>query len=475
MKFKIENLEDLKDGREVLESKPHPFTSIFIYILLVLIGAFLIWAFFSEKEIIVKASGIVKPNAEVYKVCNLMPGKIEEVSFKNGVKVSKGDILYKIDTKELENQKKAIEDNRQSLEDDIANLNKLKKSIDENNNYFNKDDEKEKSYYYKYESYLTGNKTPLSDEKDLNSSKNDLSKKLESFNMLQKSINDGKNYMGKNTIYSEEYNNFEASKKAINEKLDELKKAKDALNNPNKQEIEALDAQIKGVNSSSDKLKSDFLLKVQASKEEIKEKVKAIDNNINKVNETKDLTKEKNKTASIAQIEDSIKADNGKIKEIDSNLKIINANIDKCTVKASEDGILDIQNNLEPGMVVPSGTNILNIMPDVSKYKVDLVIFDKDIGNIKNGQVVKYSFTSLPYREYGFLDGKIENLSANSKVNSEKGIAFYTGEGSLNKNVLYSHKHEQSKIKSGMTCEAKIVTRKEKMLYYLLEKLNLKS
>ena len=49
------------------------------------------------------------------------------------------------------------------------------------------------------------------------------------------------------------------------------------------------------------------------------------------------------------------------------------------------------------------------------------------------------------------------------------------GEGSLSSNVLYSNKGEESYIKSGMTCEARIITRKEKMLYYLLEKIGFKN
>jgi len=81
----------------------------------------------------------------------------------------------------------------------------------------------------------------------------------------------------------------------------------------------------------------------------------------------------------------------------------------------------------------------------------------------------------LPYNEYGFLTGEIKNLSINSKIDSEKGDIFYTGEGSIEKNTLYSNKGEESVIKAGMTCEARIITRNVKMLYYFLEKLNFKN
>ena len=58
------------------------------------------------------------------------------------------------------------------------------------------------------------------------------------------------------------------------------------------------------------------------------------------------------------------------------------------------------------------------------RMRVELMIPTKDIANIKVSEDVKYSFEALPYREYGFLEGKIENLSPDSKVDSEKRNIF---------------------------------------------------
>ncbi|WP_283716124.1 hypothetical protein [Clostridium perfringens] len=40
---------------------------------------------------------------------------------------------------------------------------------------------------------------------------------------------------------------------------------------------------------------------------------------------------------------------------------------------------------------------------------------------------------------------------------------------------MHSNKGEKSLIKTGIICDASIITRKEKMLYYLLEKIGLKN
>lgn len=146
--------------------------------------------------------------------------------------------------------------------------------------------------------------------------------------------------------------------------------------------------------------------------------------------------------------------------------------IDKCTIKASNDGVLDTQVDLNIGDVVQAGTIVANILPNEAKYKVDLLINDKDIATIKDGQQIKYSFPSLPYKEYGFLNGKVDKISADSKASKANGAIFYTAEADIEVTKVYSHKGEVSEIKNGMTCEAQIVTRKEKMLYYFYRKMS---
>lgn len=52
-------------------------------------------------------------------------------------------------------------------------------------------------------------------------------------------------------------------------------------------------------------------------------------------------------------------------------------------------------------------------------------------------------------------------------------MSFYIGEAFIKQSTLYRHKGGKSAIKPGMVAEAKIITRKGKMFYYLLEKVNL--
>ncbi|WP_150542017.1 HlyD family efflux transporter periplasmic adaptor subunit [Clostridium perfringens] len=508
MKFKIDNIENLSDSRQVMESKPNKFIMIFIYILIAIIATFLIWAWFSEKEIIVKVQGVVRPDNEIQSISNIIQGEVKSVKMKNGEEIKKGDILFEIDSSELQDKKNQINDQIDYLDKDNKNLEKLNKSINENTNYFENNDE-EKEYYYKFKSYEAGNKVSLEEKNNISDSKKELLNEKANLETLNKSISENKNYTEQGSVYSAQYDSYISSREMILNKIEQLKNSKDSLNNEietNNKEIEQLnsenntidnleekksviieknkqlnnqinqiDLEIINNNEQLEKLKSDTIAQIKGNIEKINQNISKLDSNISSLDETVNISKDKNKTTILAQIEEKVNLNTQKKKELEENKKLIEQSIEKCIVKAPVDGKLNVNINLEQGVILQTGAMVASVIPDSNTYKVDLMIPTKDIANIKNDEEIKYSFEALPYREYGFLDGKVESISPDSKIDNEKGIAFFEGEGSLNSNILYSNKGEESFIKAGMMCEAKIITRKEKMLYYLLEKIGLKN
>lgn len=387
MKFKIEDINELSDSRQVMEAKPNKFTSIFIYILLGAICIFITWAWFSEKEIVVKVSGIIKPNEQSCVVSNMVAGEIKEVNMENGQDIKSGQVLYKIDDSNLQNQKNKIEKQKEDLTKDIKNLEKFKQSIDDNTNYFS-DNEEEKEYYYKYKSYKAGNKVSVEDKSNLIDSKNEAVNKINKLETLIKSINDNQNYNEEGSIYSDQFNNYRISKKSIEDKIEKLEKNKEALKTQNapKEQIDQIDSEIEANKNALVKLRSDINLQIKNSINELNEQVKNIDSNVSKFDEGVSLSKEKNKVTLLAQIEEKINLNNDKLKEVDFNIEEVNKGIEKCEVKSTVDGKLDIKANLYPGAMIQTGVVVASVLPKENNYKVELIIPDKDIGNIKNGQ-----------------------------------------------------------------------------------------
>ena len=177
----------------------------------------------------------------------------------------------------------------------------------------------------------------------------------------------------------------------------------------------------------------------------------------------------------LVSIDENIKVNKTKIEELDKNLKSININIDDCKVKAPMDGIVNIIKDVTVQELLQSGTEIATIIPDDnSKYKVQLFLSNKDIADIKVGDKVKYHFEALPYKEYGELMGILDKISTDAKVDPQSGSSYYAVESYVENIPLYSYKGKKSELKIGMSCEAQIITKRKKILYYLLEKINLK-
>ena len=98
---------------------------------------------------------------------------------------------------------------------------------------------------------------------------------------------------------------------------------------------------------------------------------------------------------------------------------------------------------------------------------------NEDIGKLKDDMQVKFNVYALPNSEYGYLSGRVTNISKDLKVDNNSGSAYYLVEARLDSNKLYNSKGQEGNLKAGMACQAQMVTENKRILFYLLEKINL--
>ncbi|WP_240495805.1 HlyD family efflux transporter periplasmic adaptor subunit [Thermoanaerobacterium sp. PSU-2] len=675
----IQSINELTDSREILESRPYPVASITVYIFLSIIISALIWSYFSEKEIVVKANGVIRPYEYETNILNKVTGNVQEIYVKDGQVVKQGDILYTIDHKVLDLQKSILEDQLKKTENEVENLKKLKKSILDGKNYFDKNSEEE-YYYYKYMAFYIDRKSienqvyavniqsqdikdtinnlklleqainqnvnnlnsdssyynqfvdyqmninqkqekiqQLQTEQDreitnaertifdaqqdlqnylnqynLNLKTNieqnkaqldqlngeyvqtkDLQNTINNLNLLIQSINDNKNYLPTNSLYYYQFLDYQMNVQQYQYKINQLQNAYNIIS----QNQDALPTQVDdartALNAAQQDLeiyKNQYIMNIKANIEQNEEKInqlqgiqaeiQSVENTINnlkllqksindnsnylspdssyynqfldyqlnikqrqdKINELQDNASqqaddeknainsakeellsyqnqymlnlkaniEQNETKlkelqantgsinvekftfdTISQIDDNIEADENEIQKLKGDINNINLNIEDYIVKAPTDGTVNMIMNINKGDLLQSGTETVKIIPDKPEYKVQLYISNKDIANIKVGQNIKYHVLALPYQEYGDLTGKITKVGLDSRTDQQSGINYYDAEATINNKTMYSHSGEKGSIKVGMIVEAQVVTRKEKMLYYILEQLNL--
>ena len=124
-------------------------------------------------------------------------------------------------------------------------------------------------------------------------------------------------------------------------------------------------------------------------------------------------------------------------------------------------------------MVLSAGQQIAQVISDSQNFQIKLSIPNDKIGDVKLEDGVKYNFPSFPYAQYGFLNGKITQIDVTSTTDEETGQSYYKVTDSLDKSTISNFQGQQGDIKLGMACQAKIVSRKEKMLYFILNKMGI--
>ncbi len=234
MKEILVDINELTDSRELYHTKPHPFVWIFTYILLGLVLVSLIWATFGKKEIIVKASGQVRPETGISTVRNIVGGELESTNYKQGITVKAGDILYIIKHDNLLMERESAEGKLKEMEKESENLQIYRKCIASEENKFNP--VKEPVYYEKVRKLLMDIKfsqtdtsyktTRLNEEKFLNSTQ--LNKNLKEIEYLKryiKSLDSNKNYLNSNSDqekqYKQKYEKYLIEKTEIQRKFDQ--------------------------------------------------------------------------------------------------------------------------------------------------------------------------------------------------------------------------------------------------------------
>ena len=160
--------------------------------------------------------------------------------------------------------------------------------------------------------------------------------------------------------------------------------------------------------------------------------------------------------------------------ELKTNIDKINSQIDSAIVKATMSGTINSNIELVEGNILQSGVEVLSIIPkDDSNYKANIYVSNQDIGKLKEDMQVKLNVYALPNSEYGYLTGTVTNISQDLKVDSGSGSAYYLVESRLDNNKLYNSKGQEGNLKAGMACQAQMITENKRILFYLLEKINL--
>jgi len=139
------------------------------------------------------------------------------------------------------------------------------------------------------------------------------------------------------------------------------------------------------------------------------------------------------------------------------------------TLAAPIDGVVQQLTVNTIGGVVTPAEQLMVIVPGTQELEVEAMVLNKDIGFVTEDQEAIVKLDAFPYTRYGYIEGKVVNLSDDAVPIEDFGLA-YTAKLELDQSWLLVEGREVS-LSPGMAVTVEIKTGKRRVIEFLLSPL----
>ena len=447
---------------------------------------------FFKIDIVVKSNGIFKSCEEIYEVSSNVSGKVEKSNVKNSQFVEEGEVLFVVDVESLGDTIEVCKNKLAEINERIEILKAYSKSVDDEG--ILPESLKENRYY---QEFIDRKKLLISNininNQDIQGRKDIYQKNLNSINGLVQQYNSKvlklrqveecvlsrqnkfdendayynsivSSYISKYNLMENQYDSqldsFRKQEEDV-EKAEALEKEKEqALSDMELQEISSIEQQIESIDNTILSLSTN-----QISAQLELENLETSDNSNEK--QIKILTEKSNIAAELLTYQN-------KAEECMNQLNSYDIKNNNCSITANTTGYFYLNQDIKKGSYIQEGMNIGKIYPkEDANYYAEVYIENSDIVKVKAGQDVKFDISAYPSNEYGYLAGKVENISKDITIDETAGSAYYLVRVNCDNTIVKDKNGDAGELMNGMACQAKIVTDEENVLTYLLKKIDL--
>ncbi|MDY6396409.1 MAG: HlyD family efflux transporter periplasmic adaptor subunit [Treponema sp.] len=162
------------------------------------------------------------------------------------------------------------------------------------------------------------------------------------------------------------------------------------------------------------------------------------------------------------------------LNELESTISKLNADLSNTIIKSPIEGFAEVLNETNRGESIVAETRLAKIIPkDDGRIKAYIQIPIEDIAELETKMPFTLTFAKYPTAEYRSIMGKIDFIPKDSKL-QDNGTAMYQVVGLLDTNKLERRRNgKEVFLVPGMSATCKILTRKEPLYLFLLEKVGI--
>lgn len=157
--------------------------------------------------------------------------------------------------------------------------------------------------------------------------------------------------------------------------------------------------------------------------------------------------------------------------EADASARVKFEDIDEenfLLVSAPVNGIVTTAHVTHAGDRVETKRPVAGIAPRNAPMILHIDIEEKDRGFLREGMPVKMKFNAFPYQRYGFIKGKLLYISPSANINRDTKKLVYNGRVSLDERH-FTVGDAQMPLRYGMSAVAEIVVRKRRLIDVALD------
>jgi HlyD family secretion protein len=433
------------EGIEILYSEPSKIMRMTILLILSFVLAALVWSFFGRADVIVTATGVLSPDEEVRRVYTPIGGELVEIFVTEGVPVSKGDVLARL------NARDAIQAAAKALEAELT-LTEVKQEYEQF-------PARRKLMERRTDAMLQ----QISTAERLQEKR--VTEGLEKLAQAQRSrLEEGRGNLEKAGISRDaakrEWEKFKrlfarpggggVSKNKVEEKRD-MYRASETDYRLAEAKLGELEFQL---SQEYEESRADL----ESSDQKLAELRIEYEKALNEIEQETHKAELKYRSAQLAA-------------DMASRIKFENIDEENFLgILAPVSGVVTRVAFTQPGDKIPANTPLVSIAPKGARTVLKLDINERDRGFLREGLPVKMKFSAFPYQRYGFISGTLEYISPSTQGATGPDAAVYKGNVSLDKDYI-SVGDSTYPLRFGMVATAEIAVQKRRIIDFILDPL----
>jgi len=187
---------------------------------------------------------------------------------------------------------------------------------------------------------------------------------------------------------------------------------------------------------------------------------------------SEELVRERHRLDMLSLISDTLLSQQSSRDILQMEINSLRLTIDESQITAQIDGVISMLSVITPGDFIQAGTDIATIIPiSGGEHRVLLAVSNADIAEVEVGQEINFRFAALPFADYGEMPGRITRISPDARAGVD-GQNYFLVEAEMESGSLFNRHGVESHVRVGMMCEARVITGSQRIIHWVLERLD---